>query len=74
MNIKSPAQQQIEGHWKQFTGKVKETWGDLTNDDLDRFEGKMDQLEGHIEEKTGEDRAAIRRKIDALARTIKQHV
>ena len=23
----------IKGHWKQFTGKVKENWGKLTNDD-----------------------------------------
>ena len=25
---------QIEGNWKQFTGKVKEKWGKLTDDDL----------------------------------------
>ena len=24
----------VEGNWKQFTGKVKEQWGQLTDDDL----------------------------------------
>ena len=26
----------VEGNWKQFKGKVKEQWGKLTDDDLDR--------------------------------------
>ena len=25
----------VEGEWKQFSGKVKEQWGKLTDDDLD---------------------------------------
>jgi uncharacterized protein YjbJ (UPF0337 family) len=24
----------LKGNWKQFRGKVKETWGELTDDDL----------------------------------------
>ena len=24
----------VQGNWKQFTGKVKEQWGQLTDDDL----------------------------------------
>ena len=43
----------VEGNWKQFRGKVKEQWGDLTDDDLDRIEGKRDQLLGRIQEKYG---------------------
>ena len=72
--MKSPTTQQIEGNWKQFVGQVKETWGDLTNDDLDRYEGQRDQLEGYIQEQTGEDRAAVRRKIDQIASRIKDSV
>lgn len=71
---KSPAMQQVEGNWKQFVGQVKETWGDLTNDDLDRFEGKMDQLEGYLEERTGETRAAVKRRISDIAGRLRQTV
>ena len=38
----------IEGNWKQFKGKVKEQWGHLTDDDLDKIAGKREQLEGKI--------------------------
>ena len=38
----------IEGNWKQLTGKVKEQWGKLTDDDLAQVNGKREQLEGKI--------------------------
>ena len=43
----------IAGTWKQGTGKVKEQWGKLTNDDLDVIAGKRDQLVGRIQERYG---------------------
>jgi uncharacterized protein YjbJ (UPF0337 family) len=43
----------IEGNWKQVKGKVKEKWGDLTDDDLDKIAGSRDQLEGKIQERYG---------------------
>ena len=30
----------VKGDWKQFKGKVKEQWGKLTDDELDRIEGR----------------------------------
>jgi uncharacterized protein YjbJ (UPF0337 family) len=36
----------VEGNWKQVKGKVKEKWGNLTDDDLTAINGKRDQLEG----------------------------
>ena len=43
----------VKGQWKQFRGNVKEQWGKLTDDDLDRIEGKRDQLVGAIQERYG---------------------
>ena len=43
----------VEGNWKQFKGKVKEQWGKLTDDDLDRIAGYRDQLEGKIQVRFG---------------------
>ena len=67
----TPTQQQIKGTWKQFRGKLQEKWGDLTDDDLDRLEGKRDQIEGFIEKKTGEARQAVRDAIDEAAKEVK---
>jgi uncharacterized protein YjbJ (UPF0337 family) len=43
----------MKGQWKQFRGKIKEQWGQLTDDDLDRIEGKRDQLLGAVQKRYG---------------------
>jgi len=54
----------IEGNWKQLKGKVKEQWGNLTDDDLDKIAGKREQLEGKIQERYGFDKDAVRKHVD----------
>lgn len=54
----------IEGNWKQFKGKAKEKWGDLTDDDLDKINGKRDQLEGIIQERYGIAKDQAKKDID----------
>ena len=34
----------IEVNWKHVKGKVKEQWGKLTDDELDKMNGRRDQL------------------------------
>ena len=41
----------LKSQWKQMRGKVKEKWGELTEDDLDKVDGQFDQLVGVIMEK-----------------------
>ena len=43
----------LEGKWKQMRGQVKEWWGKLTDDDLDRAAGNSDQIIGLLQEKYG---------------------
>jgi len=43
----------IEGNWKQFKGKVQQQWGNLTDDDLDKVEGKQEELAGLIQKRYG---------------------
>jgi hypothetical protein len=33
----------VEGSWKQVKGKVKEKWGNLTDEDLTAINGQRDQ-------------------------------
>lgn len=61
-----------EGKWDQMKGRIKEAWGDLTDDDLDRTEGKRDRLVGTIKEKTGETADRIESKLDELMDAIKR--
>ena len=54
----------IEGNWKQLKGKIKEQWGNLTDDDLDKIAGKREQLEGKIQERYGITKDAARKDVD----------
>lgn len=53
-----------EGRWDQLKGKAQQTWGDLTDDDVDVAEGEYDQMVGKIKERTGESEEAIRDRLD----------
>ena len=55
---------QVEGTWRQLKGKVKEKWGQLTDDELDEYEGKTEQLAGLIQKRTGEAREAVQEQLD----------
>jgi uncharacterized protein YjbJ (UPF0337 family) len=43
----------LAGKWKQARGQVKEWWGKLTDDDLDKAAGKSEQIIGLLQEKYG---------------------
>jgi len=43
----------VKGKWKQLKGQAKQTWGKLTNDDLDVAEGNRDYLVGRVQERYG---------------------
>ena len=54
----------IGGNWKQLTGKVKEKWGQLTDDDLTEINGRRDQLEGRLQERYGWAKDQARKEVD----------
>ena len=43
----------IEGNWTEFKGRVKQRWGDLTDDDLDRIAGRRTELMGALQKRYG---------------------
>ena len=60
---------QIEGKWKQTSGKVRERWGKLTDDDLATIHGRHDQLVGKIQERYGLAKEAAEKEVDEFVRT-----
>jgi uncharacterized protein YjbJ (UPF0337 family) len=52
------------GKWKQIRGEAKAWWGKLTDDDLERADGKFDVLTGLLQEKYGYTREAAVEEID----------
>jgi uncharacterized protein YjbJ (UPF0337 family) len=60
-------QEKLMGNWNQLKGKVKQKWGQLTDDELSEVEGNFDQLVGLVQQKTGQGRAQIERTLSELS-------
>ncbi len=54
-------QEVLQGNWNEIKGKLRSKWGQLTNDDVQNFDGNIDRLTGLIQRKTGEGREAVER-------------
>ncbi len=60
----------LEGKWKQVKGRVREKWGDITDDELDQMEGRRDRLEGKLQEKYGYAKDEAAKHVDSLMEKI----
>jgi uncharacterized protein YjbJ (UPF0337 family) len=57
---------QIKGSWNAVKGKLKQKYGQLTDDDLAFAEGKEDELLGRLQQKVGKSKEDLRREIERL--------
>ena len=60
----------LEGQWRQLRGKIKEQWGELTDDDLDRANGKYDQMVGLLQERYGDSKADAESRLSGVVDSI----
>jgi uncharacterized protein YjbJ (UPF0337 family) len=44
---------QIKGKWHNVKGSIRAKWGDLTDDEIEQFEGNRENMIGKIQEKYG---------------------
>ena len=54
----------LNGKWNEYKGKAREKWGDLTDDDLDKIEGRREQLVGAIQQRYGKEREEVERELN----------
>ena len=57
---------EIKGSWNEIKGKLKQKYGNLTDDDLAFAEGKDDELLGRLQKKLGRSKEEIRHEIGTL--------
>ena len=55
---------QIKGSWNEIKGKLKQKYGQLTDDDLTFAEGKEDELLGRLQQRLGKSKEDVRREIE----------
>ncbi|TDB61870.1 CsbD family protein [Arundinibacter roseus] len=59
-------EQTIKGNWNEMKGKLKQKYGELTDDDLTYAEGKEDEMWGKIQQKVGKTKDEIRKEFADL--------
>ena len=57
---------QFKGNWNEVKGKLKQKYGDLSDDDLTYVEGKEDELLGRLQKKTGKSKEELKEEINKL--------
>ena len=56
----------LSGKWKQIRGKVKQWWARLTDDDLKRISGRMEELIGVVQERYGYTREQAEKEVTSF--------
>lgn len=57
---------QVKGGWNEVKGKLKQKYGQLTDDDLTFSEGKEDELLGRLQKRLGKNKEDLRAEIEKL--------
>jgi uncharacterized protein YjbJ (UPF0337 family) len=57
---------QIKGSWNEIKGKLKQQYGNLTDDDLAFADGKEDELLGRLQKKLGKSKEDLRQMIEKM--------
>ena len=64
--MSKPWKDKLQGNWNIAKGKLKQEWGELTDDDLDYKNGEEEELVGQIQKRTGETKERINDFLDDL--------
>lgn len=62
----SPGELKIKGNWNEMKGKLKQKYGQLTDDDVVYEKGKEDELYGRLQKKLGRSREEVNHILDEL--------
>ncbi|MEL7167153.1 MAG: CsbD family protein [Pseudomonadota bacterium] len=54
----------IVGKWTELKGKLRETYGDLTEDELEKAKGDRAQIEGILQNRLGKTKDEARKALD----------
>lgn len=57
---------QLKGNWNETKGKLKQKYGQLSDNDLAFAEGKDDELLGRLQQKLGKSKEDLRKEIESL--------
>ena len=68
----SATNDKIKGNWNELKGKLKQQYGQLTDNDLTYTEGKEDELYGKLQQRLGKTKDQVNEMIENAHKEYKQ--
>ena len=56
----------VKGKWTEIKGEIRNRWGKLTSDELEKTEGNLQAIAGLIQQRYGETKEAAEEKLNKL--------
>lgn len=56
----------VKGKWLEIKGKLKQQWGDLTDDEVTQMKGSYEELKGVLQQKYGYEKEKAEKEIRAF--------
>lgn len=63
-----------DGQWRELKGKIKERWGNIAEDELEKTKGNIDQIAGKVQQQYGESLDEARAKINGFLKSINEKI
>lgn len=63
----------LKGNWNKFAGKLREEFGELTEDDWMEAKGERQQIVGRLQERYGYDKARAERELDRVLSSVDRY-
>ncbi|MCA9596671.1 MAG: CsbD family protein [Myxococcales bacterium] len=64
----------IEGRWNELKGQIKGQWAKLTDDDIQRANGKTEELVGVLQQRYGYEKEEAKKQVERFADSVKQRI
>jgi uncharacterized protein YjbJ (UPF0337 family) len=64
----------LKGQWKEFKGKLREQWADLTDNDVEEINGNREQLIGKLQQRYGMAKERATTEVNSWLETVNQNM
>ena len=64
----------LDGKWTELKGKVKESWGNISEDEIEKTRGNLEQLAGKINVRYGQSTDQIMDKLNTFLSDINKKI
>lgn len=54
----------VQGHWHEIKGKLKQQWGNLTDNEIAKMNGSREELRGVLQQTYGFEKDKVEQEID----------